>query len=151
MFATNQWKARKTAESTTITSLTMHRNILQYKRNFKEPYMFFFFKLSVSTTWVLILTRMGIPTFQSPIKTRISCNFKTRMWQKEATKIWETIVNVLPYILQLFVLILFYLEVEGDRVKEQIREKQIFFKYTHILSGMHSNSNATPDGCFLTI
>ena len=49
------------------------------------------------------------------------------MWQKEATKIWETIVNVLPYILQLFMLILFYLEVEGDRLKEQTREKQIFF------------------------
>ena len=81
---------------------------------------------------------MGIPTFQSPIKTRISCNFKTRMWQKEATKIWETIVNVLPYILQLFMLILFYLEVGGDRVKEQTREKQIFFKKVHTHTHKHA-------------
>lgn len=41
-----------------------------------------FFLNFQSLQQVLILTRMGIPTFQSPIKTRISCNFKTRMWQK---------------------------------------------------------------------
>lgn len=29
--------------------------------------------------------------------------------------------------------------------------KTNFFLSTHILIGMHSNSNATPDGCFLTI
>lgn len=48
-------------------------------------------------------------TFQSAVKVRVGGHLEARVWQQEAADVGEAGVNVLPHVLQLFVLVLFHL------------------------------------------
>ena len=48
-------------------------------------------------------------TFKPAVKVRVGCHLEPRMWQQEAADVGEAGVDVLPYVLQLFMLVLFHL------------------------------------------
>lgn len=51
----------------------------------------------------------GFLTFQSAVKVGVGGHLEARMWQQEAADVGEAGVDVLPYVLQLFMLVLFHL------------------------------------------
>lgn len=54
-------------------------------------------------------------TFQSSIKVRVGGHLEARMRQQEAADVGEAGVDVLPHVLQLFVLVLLHLNQHSTR------------------------------------
>lgn len=67
--------------------------------------------LAITLHYLFISTRVCscFLTSQPAVKVGVGGNLEARMWQQEAADVGEAGVDVLPYILQLFMLVLFYL------------------------------------------
>ena len=65
----------------------------------------------ISFKWALAITLhcLFISTSQPAIKVWVGGHLQAWVWQQEAANVGEARVDVLPHILQLFVLVLFYL------------------------------------------